>query len=150
MILMTIVALAIVGWHWHYSARSKTDFPDGFDAVQAAPRSHLVLFENSFVRVLQVAVEPGMTVPWHHHRWPSLNVSWDTGGHTGHFRYHNADGTVRDIPSKDSPIVEPGRWRISWMAPEPMHSVEDLDTPDSAANEVRGPHGLRIEIKNSP
>jgi hypothetical protein len=37
-------------------AQDKTGFPEGFDAVQAAPQSHKVLFENAFVRELQVHV----------------------------------------------------------------------------------------------
>jgi hypothetical protein len=49
-------------------AQDKAGFPDGFDAVQAAPESHKVLFENTFVRVLQVQVAPGTREPMHHHR----------------------------------------------------------------------------------
>jgi hypothetical protein len=47
--------------------------------VQAAPNSHKVIFENALVRVLEVSVSPGTTVSVHHHRWPSLLLSWDTG-----------------------------------------------------------------------
>jgi hypothetical protein len=124
-------------------------FADGYDAVEAAPKSHRVLFENAFVRVLEVDVEPGMTVRWHHHRWPSLMVDWDQGGPHGHFRYRGADGTVKDIPATDSPITE-GKWDFFWMRPEPMHSVEDLDTPESASKYPKGPGGLRIEIISVP
>jgi hypothetical protein len=66
------------------NAQDKTGFPDGFDAVEAAPQSHKVLFENAIVRVLQVEVAPGTKEPMHHHRWPSIFVIWDTGGRTGH------------------------------------------------------------------
>ena len=68
------------------NAQDKTGFPDGFDAVDAAPQSHKVLFENAIVRVLQVEVAPGTKEPMHHHRWPSIFVIWDTGGRTGHIR----------------------------------------------------------------
>jgi hypothetical protein len=78
----------------------------------------------------------------HHHRWPSLLVSWDTGGRSPHVRYHRADGTVKDIPSTEVPI-HPGTWAVSWMKPEPMHSVE---IPDA---QVANPD-LRIEIKCLP
>src|SRR5208282_3821707 len=88
--------------------QNKTSFPDGFDAVQAAPKSHRVVFENSFARVLEVSVVSGETLPMHHHRWPSLLVSWDTGGRSPHVRYHTADGTVKDIPSTEDP-VHPGK-----------------------------------------
>jgi len=119
--------------------QSKADFPDGFDAVQAAPKSHRVLFENAFVRVLEVSVVAGQTVPMHHHRWPSLVVSWDTGGNSPHVRYHAGDGTVKDIPSSENPS-HPGRWEVRWMKPEPMHSIEVLEAPLSNSD-------LRIEIK---
>ena len=117
-------------------------FPDGFDAVEAAPKSHQVIFENAFVRVLEVSVSPNTTAPMHHHHWPSLLVSWDTGGRSPHVRYHRADGTVKDIPSTEVPI-HPGTWAVNWMKPEPMHSVEILDAP--VAN-----RDLRIEIKCLP
>ena len=54
-----------------YGQNNKANFHDGFDAVQAAPKSHRVVFENAFVRVLEVSVVAGETVPIHHHRWPS-------------------------------------------------------------------------------
>lgn len=43
-----------------------------FDAVAAAPESHVVLFEDNKVRVLRVEVAPGVTEPVHDHRWPSV------------------------------------------------------------------------------
>jgi|CZKD01.1.fsa_nt_gi hypothetical protein len=43
--------------------QDKSGFPDGYDAVQAAPISHKVIFENAFVRVLEVSVSPNTTVP---------------------------------------------------------------------------------------
>lgn len=36
--------------------QDKTGFPDGYDAVEAAPNSHRVIFENALVRVLEVTV----------------------------------------------------------------------------------------------
>ncbi len=48
-----IVALASTVWyaaHFQVSGQDKTGFPDGYDAVQAAPNSHKVVFENEFVR----------------------------------------------------------------------------------------------------
>jgi len=128
--------------HFTVYGQDKSGFPDGFDAVQAAPKSHEVIFENAFVRVLEVSVSPNTTVPMHHHRWPSLLVSWDTDGRSPPARYHRADGTVKDIASTEVPI-HPGTWAVNWMKPEPMHSVEIFDAP--AAN-----RDLRIEIKCLP
>jgi hypothetical protein len=43
------------------SQQDKSGFPDGYDAVQAAPNSHKVIFENSLVRALEVTVPaPGI------------------------------------------------------------------------------------------
>jgi hypothetical protein len=127
--------------HFTVYGQDKSGFPDGFDAVQAAPKSHKVIFENAFVRVLEVSVSPNTTVPMHHHRWASLLVSWDTGGRSPHVRYHSEDGSVKDIPSTSVP-PHPGTWAVAWMKPEPMHSVEILEAPDS-----KGPPDLRVEIK---
>ncbi|MGA8089242.1 MAG: hypothetical protein WCA10_18355 [Terracidiphilus sp.] len=125
-------------------AQDKSGFPDGYDAVQAAPGSHKVIFENALVRVLEVTVPPpGKTEPMHHHRWPSFFLDWDTGGSSPHVRYHRPDGSVRDQPSINEP-VHPGKWSVEWMKPEPMHAIEVVDKPESAVTE---PPLLRVEIK---
>lgn len=122
----------------------QSGFPAGYDAVQAAPNSHRVIFENSIVRVLEVTVPAaGTTEPMHHHRWPSFFLSWGTGGRTPHVRYLRPDGSVRDEPSTIDP-AHPGKWSIAWMKPEPMHAIQVVDRPEKAAGE---PPLLRIEIK---
>jgi hypothetical protein len=68
--------IGLLIWHFTVYGQDKSNYPDGFDAVLAAPQSHKVIFENAFVRVLEVSVSPGTTVPMHHHRWPSSLVSW--------------------------------------------------------------------------
>lgn len=136
----------LFAWHFYAHAQNKSDFPDGYDAVQAAPGSHKVIFENAFVRVLQLTLNPGTTIPMHHHRWPSFFLSWDTGGKSPHVLYQRPDGSVRDNPSVNQPI-HPGRWSIQWMSPEPMHSIKVLEVPESAPN---SPADLRIEIKCHP
>ncbi len=128
------------------NAQDKTGFPDGFDAVEAAPQSHKVLFENAIVRVLQVEVAPGTKEPMHHHRWPSIFLIWDTGGRTGHIRIYRADGSVHDVPSREMPISH-GSWRVTWLKPEPMHSIENVETPESAATLPKRPPVIRVEFK---
>ncbi len=124
--------------------QDKSDFPDGYDAVEAAPNSHRVIFENALVRVLEVTVPaPGTTEPMHHHRWPSFFLSWDTGGKTPHVRYLREGRTPRDEPSVNEP-VHAGRWRLQWMKPEPMHAIQVIDRPEVAPNT---PPLLRVEIK---
>ena len=131
---------------WHFSdGQTRQGFPDGFDAVQAAPASHHVLFENAFVRVLQVTLPPaGQTEPMHHHRWPSMWVDYDTGGRTAHIRYHTPDGKVVDQPSREEPI-HAAEWRIRWMKPEPMHAIEVVE--EAKPGPGTPPGYLRVEIK---
>ena len=128
------------------SAQSKQGFPEGFDAVAAAPESHKVLFENASVRVLEVLVPPGVKEPMHHHRWRSIFLNWDVGGRTAHQRIYHLDGSVHDIPSQERPLV-PGVWRVKWMEPEPMHSVENLETPESAKSLPQRPPPVRVELR---
>lgn len=129
--ILAISALALFAQRSDLLGQNKADFPDGYDAVQVAPNSHRVLFENAFVRVLEVTVPPGTKEPMHHHRWPSLFLYWDAGGRTTHQRYYLANGTVRDHPSVETPVTA-GRWVVKWMEPEPMHSIENAETPESA------------------
>jgi hypothetical protein len=139
-----IAALTLLSLHFYAYGQNKSDFPEGYDAPQAAPNSHKVIFENSFVRVLQVTVpSPGTTEPMHYHRWPSFFLSWDTGGPSPHIHYHHADGSVTDQPSVNEP-VHPGRWSVEWMKPEPMHAIEVMkDSPPRPSD----PPLLRIELK---
>jgi hypothetical protein len=124
-------------------AANAADFPEGYDAVTAAPNSHRVIFENELVRVLEVTMPPlGKTEPMHHHHWPSFFLDWDTGGKSPHIRYHQPGNVVRDVPSVDSP-VHPGHWSVHWMKPESMHAIETVESFSSAAD----PPSVRVEIK---
>jgi hypothetical protein len=149
-LIVVLAATVFCAAHFRVYGQDKTDFPDGYDAVQSAPNSHKVVFENEFVRVLEVTIPPpGMTEPMHHHRWPSFFINWDTGGGSSHIRYHRGDGTVRDIPEKEEPS-HPGTWSIHWMKPEPMHAIEVVTTPKSAEPVPGEPPLLRVEIKSIP
>lgn len=130
----------------HLVGQNQAGFPDGYDAVQAAPNSHRVLFENAFVRVLEVTVPAGTKEPMHHHRWPSLFLTWDAGGRTAHQRYYRPDGSIHDMPSKERPVTT-GAWRVTWMEPEPMHSIENAETPESALTLPKRPPTVRVELK---
>ncbi len=149
-IMALVGSLALFACHFYLYGQDKSEFPDGYDAVQAAPNSHKVVFENAFVRVLEVTVPAaGKIEPMHHHRWPSFFLDWDRGGGMPHVRYHRPDGTVRDTPSKEAP-VHSGIWTVQWMNPEPMHAVEVVEMPRSAAGVPAGPSLLRVEIKCHP
>jgi hypothetical protein len=141
------ITLVIVAGHFYLNAQDKSGFPDGYDAVQAAPNSHRVIFENAFVRVLEVTMPaPGQTEPMHHHRWPSFFLDWDTGGPSPHIRYHRSDGTVVDQPSQPSP-KHPGHWTVHWMRPEPLHGIETVELPETQPDE---PGIIRVELKFKP
>jgi hypothetical protein len=118
-------------------------FPEGYDAVVAAPASHRVIFENALVRVLEVTMPaPGHTEPMHHHHWPSFFLDWDTGGKSPHIKYHQPGNVVREVPSTEEPS-HPGRWEVHWMKPEPMHAIETIETNESPGE----PTSIRVEIK---
>jgi hypothetical protein len=149
-IVPVLISITLMAGCFYLYGQNKSDFPDGYDAVQTAPQSHKVIFENTLVRVLEVTVPPpGTTIPMHHHRWPSLFLDWDTGGGTPHIRYHRPDGSVRDNPSTEQPS-HPGTWSVHWMNPEPMHAIEVIALPKIAATLPPGPPSLRIEIKCHP
>ncbi len=143
--LATLFLLPLT-WRLYAAMPDKSGFPDGFDAVQAAPESHKVIFENALVRVLEVTIPPtGKTEPMHHHRWPSFFLGWDTGGKSPHIRYHRPDGSMRDSPSVDEPVIA-GHWTVQWMQPEPMHAIEAVDNTTPPGE----PPLLRVEIKDRP
>ena len=133
----------LCAWRISVWAADNPGFPIGLDAVQAAPESHRVIFENALVRVLEVTVPAnGKTEPMHHHRWPSFFLDWDTGGPSPHVRYHQPGGVVHEQPSTDEPR-HPGRWAVHWMEPEPLHAIETVDYRPSPGDLP----SLRIEIK---
>ena len=66
--------------HFYLYGQNKSRFPQGYNTVQATPNSHKVIFENAFVSVLEVTLPPGTTELFHHHRWPSFFIDYDTGG----------------------------------------------------------------------
>lgn len=136
-----VLATAAV-WGVLVAAADQSGFPDGYDAVIAAPQSHRVIFENSLVRVLEVTIPPaGTSEPMHYHKWPGFFLDWDAGGKTNHLRYHRQDGSTRDIPSVDTP-AQPGHWTVKWHEPEPMHAIETVE-------KVNDGKDLRVEIKIS-
>src|ERR1700677_457467 len=140
------VSLLMSAGAFYLYGQDKSQYPDGYDAVEVAPANHKVLFENAFVRVLEIPNPPsGTVVPMHHHRWPSFFLTWDTGGKTSHLRFHKPDGSVQDQPSVTTP-VHPGVWKIRWSEPEPMRSMEIVENNENTS----GPTLLRIEIKCHP
>jgi len=148
-IAIAMVAISLIAMGTRQAlgfAQNETDFPQGYDAVTAAPSSHRVIFENALVRVLEVTMPPpGKTEPMHHHHWPSFFLDWDTGGKSPHIRYHQPRDIVRDVQSTDTP-AHSGHWSVHWMKPEPMHAIETVENYYSPND----PPSVRVEIKVRP
>jgi hypothetical protein len=108
---------------------------DPFDALIAAPANHKLIFENENVRVLDVRIPAGATVPLHTHRWPSVICELSSGD----FVRRDADGKVlldtRIEPIQATPLT------VHWSPPLPLHSVENV-----GETEIRV---LSVEIKNA-
>ena len=109
------------------------------DAVAAAPKNHIVLFENEALRVIEVILEPDEEEPVHHHRWPSV------------FVFDEVQGPVHDI-SPGGEVLPPNRdvmvalqaWDgkgclVVHMAPQPPGRVQN-----ASGKRI---HGVRIEMK---
>jgi predicted metal-dependent enzyme (double-stranded beta helix superfamily) len=115
-------------------------WPLELDAVIAAPKNHIVLFENDRLRVLEVILEPGEEEPVHHHRWPSVFVFDQIAGPVHDFA---PDGTM--LPDNRDVLVALKAWDgqgclVVHMAPQPPGRV--LNASD------RTLHGVRIEMKS--
>jgi len=63
--MLIVVVLAVAAAGLARLARSQT--PDPLDPIRAAPDTHRLAFENTFVRVLDVHVPAGKTEPRHRH-----------------------------------------------------------------------------------
>jgi hypothetical protein len=95
-------------------------WPDSLDALIAAPRHHKLLFENERVRLLEVRIRPGETVPVHTHRWPSaIYVAKQSD-----FIRRDHEGNVLFDSRTTGPA--PDRPFVQWSPPLPPHSVENI------------------------
>lgn len=112
-------------WQW----------PSHLDACLAAPDHHVLLLENDFVRVLDISIPPGHTVPLHTHRWPALLylLNWS------HCLRRDAEGAVlMDSRTLPPPVEGAATWSPA-MSP---HTLENI-----------GNQTLRIistEVKTAP
>jgi hypothetical protein len=95
-------------------------WPDGLDALSAAPDHHRLVYENERVRVLEVRIGPGEIVPLHTHRWPGV---LHLRGWSDHIRRDDAGKVIFDSREAGSPPRIPS---VVWCEPLPPHSVENL------------------------
>jgi hypothetical protein len=110
-------------------------WPDSLDALVAAPRHHMLLFENDRVRVLEVRIAPGDFVPVHTHRWPAaIYVARQSD-----FLRRDGDGNLLfDSRSAGPPPSQPF---TQWTPPLPPHSVENIGPQEILliSTELKGP-----------
>jgi hypothetical protein len=43
-----------------------------------------------------------------------------------------------------------GKWRVTWMEPEGMHSIENVETAENASMLAQRPPTVRVEFKVHP
>jgi hypothetical protein len=109
------------------------NWPDELDALIAAPKHHVLLFENETVRVLDTRVGPGETVPLHTHRWPSALyiMSWSD------FVRRDAEGKVVADSRAGGKLPEGS---AVWSGPLAPHTLENV-----GASELRA---ISVEVKS--
>ena len=103
------------------------------DAMANAPGHHVLILENSKVRVLDTKVEPGERTPVHGHEWPAALyvLSWSE------FVRYDPDGNVL-LDSRTSP-ARPAVGSVLWGGPIEPHYVENVGDVEL--------HILAVEIK---
>lgn len=104
------------------------------DAVASGKRNHVVIFEDSEIRVLSVTVAPGDVEIPHHHQWPSVIV------YDRPVKSENRDGKGNLLAPKRPAGDKVELPRVIRVAPEALHSVSNLDTKPL--------HLIRVEYKN--
>lgn len=106
-------------------------WPKELDALVASPEHHALLFENEFVRVLEVRIQPGETTNLHTHQLPATvySMSWSD------FKRCDADGNIL-LESKN--LISPPS--AFWTEPIPPHTLQN-----TGDREIRN---ICVEIKN--
>lgn len=117
--------------------RSQWPWPDSLDALVAAPGYHRLLFENERVRVLDVLIPPGETVPVHTHKWPGIVTVKSA---SDFIRRDGAGKIIFDSRVAAAPQPEP---EVIWLPPLPPHSVENIGNSEIHlfTVELKEPHG---------
>lgn len=129
------VALILVGAFAGY-ALAEEDLLEKYLPLTAAPVHHRLLIDNDSVRVLDVRIAPGDTVPAHQHNLPSVFITLSPAD----LVFRNLAGeTVRDVRRSREGHTDP---EVGWRNPAPApRIVSNIDTVEL--------HALRIELKPS-
>ena len=106
------------------------------DALIAAPEYHTLLLENECVRVLDVRIPAGKTVPVHTHCWPSVLYLLRAGD----LIRRDPEGRILLDTRITQAQTQPPLPSAQWSPPLPPHSVENV-----GKTEIRV---VSVEIKN--
>ena len=106
------------------------------DALIAAPEYHTLLFENEYVRVLDVRIPVGRTVPVHTHCWSSVLYPLSAG----EFVRRDPEEKILLDTRTTPPQTQSRPPSTHWSPPLPPHSVENIGNA-----EIRV---VSVEIKN--
>ena len=104
----------------------------------AAPKSHRPIYERGSVRIVDVAIEPGVCEPIHTHEPAAIMVSL-TSTALRYRKYSWKAGQWVLLDSFDSHSMD---GEANWIEGEPPHSVENLGS--------EAYRGIRIEFLDQP
>lgn len=111
-------------WMWDQS----------YDGASASSDNHRVIFENAYIRVLEISIEPGDREDFHTHERNSIMII----DAQCDMRYYGADRNKKFEQTFPKDATLPTT--LSWRESEGLHSIENIDASRSF-------HGIRIELK---
>jgi len=105
---------------------------DSPEPRELGPIGDSILFENEFVRVWSISLDPGGTQPWHQHLLPYLIVPLTPGKNEMDF----ADGRTRRTDEAPGGVI----WREAGP-PHQLRNVSDWQYRNVLI-EVKKPHAV--------
>lgn len=132
---MRSAVLLIAGGAAGYALAAE-DLLEKYLPLTAASEYHRAILENDRVRVLDVRIPPGDTVPAHQHNLPSVLITLSPAD----LVFRNLSGeTVGDLRRTRGVPAQP---QVQWQGPAAApRVVSNIDTVELRA--------LRIELKSS-
>ena len=104
---------------------------DEMDSMYADPDHHRIIFENEWVRILELILLPGEKESLHTHKCPGVMVIDQTSA----MRYYGED----NVPLFDVPMPLGNQKQIMWREPQGLHALENRGEKPC--------HAFRIEQK---
>ena len=118
------------------SSFTREAWPDELDALVAAPKHHLLLYENESVRVFDTRIAPGDRTPLHTQRWPAVYFVVSSSAFVRRDAEDRVTLDTRTAPSG----LQPGT--AVWGEPQPPHSVENVGDTELRV--------ISVELKQAP